>query len=236
MMLYERLDGCSLGSEAVVYKPMGLDGQRLISINISARTLQLSVNIGGTKDGRYSRSEALKSMDEVRKVFIPGQGGTLTWTDSENSRFIRCRCTEAPLPEEILPFLFRAVFPFVADDPMWYDSTENIVTFESGNEMVVNNDCGVAVPFLLQVTAASDQFVVGNAATGAGIGFSNTIGEGFIIDTAACTVTSDSGELVNHLLNIDSEFFYLVPGENRLVFVGADDVVLKWRKAYTGVY
>ena len=162
--------------------------------------------------------------------------GTLTWTDGKTTRFIRCRCTETPLPKEVLPFLFKATIKLVADSPYWLDGTENIVTLSSGeSRVVINNDCGLSVPFLLDVPSGTDAFAMASVAAGANIALLNTLDEGFTIDTAACTVTTASGELVNHQLSVESEFFPLMPGENVLNFAGANGITLRWRRAFMGV-
>lgn len=239
MMFLEKLDGCSCGSSAVTYKPLDFDGQRFISSALNPRTIQLTINFGGRSGKLYSRSEALKRWEEIQKTLVPGQMGTLTWTDGINSRFIRCRCGDLPLPTEILPFLFRAGFSLVADIPYWKDSAENVVDFggSGSGEVVINNDCGIAVPVIIEVGTADDIFLLANRTTGEALGFAEDLGEGFTIDTENCTVTTDSGELVNHKLLIDSSFFYLAPGENTLKFMDyTSGVVLRWRRAFMGVY
>ena len=234
MNFIESFDGSSLGSTAVVYKPIEYDGQKFISANLNARTLRLCVNIGGKADGKYSRSAAVANRQNLQRIFVPGQYGKLEYTSGSGSRFIRCRLSEAPDYTEIMPFLFRAEMNLVADIPLWFDAEENVVPLSSGNSLVIDNDCGLAVPFILEVGHA-DVFAMYSTQAGAGIAF-YTIGEGFTINTADCTVISASGELCNNLLSVSSEFFYLVPGKNNLTFSGSSrDVVLKWRKAYTGI-
>lgn len=238
MMFLESVDGCSCGSTAITYKPIEYNGQRLISTSLDARTIPITVQISGKNESgmKYSRAEALKVWNDIQKVFIPGQIGTLVWSDGEHSRFIRCRCSESPNPHEILPFLFRINIAMTADSPLWYDTVENVVSFAEGTTTTFNNDCGIAVPFKLEASAASGAFVLVSASAPARMGFVNSVSEAFVIDTDACTVTTASGELVNHLLLVESDFFKIVPGENTLNYAGADDVVIKWRKAYMGVY
>ena len=142
-----------------------------------------------------------------------------------------------PKPTEILPYLFKAVFSMTADNPLWFDITENVDEV-GGSEytVTINNDCGIAVPMKIIAAASSEIFAVASVAAGAGLAFGNSIGEGFTIDTENCTVTSDSGELVNHLLSVESEFFYIMPGENVINFAGSSGVAIHWRRAYMGVY
>lgn len=235
-MFLEAMDGCSCGSTAVTYRPMEFDGQRLISASLNSRTIKLSVSFSGKNGGLYSRSAALAHWNEIQRVFVPGQTGTLVWTDGVNSRTIKCRCSETPLPSEALPFLFRAAIQLTADRPLWYDGTENVTALESSSHsLTIVNDCGLAVPLIMEASATSEIFAVASS-RGGGVAFGNTVGEGFVIDTDACTVISDSGELVNHLLSVESEFFKIMPGENILTFAGSAGVSVRWRKAYMGVY
>ncbi len=233
----ESFDGCSCGSEVIAYKPIAYDGQRFISSSLSPRTIQFTVNFGGIADGKYSRTAAMVQWSAIQKVFVPGQTGKLTWTDGTNTRFIKCRCNNTPLPTPILSWLFRASFELTADDPRWYDSVENVVTFPLGGINVnIMNDCGISVPFIVVVPAGTGLFGMVSIAANAGMVFSNSISEDFVIDTGACTVTTASGKLVNNMLTAKSEFFDIAPGDNVFSQTGSRSIVLKWRKAYMGVY
>ena len=161
--------------------------------------------------------------------------GTLTWANGAESRFIKCRTAETPKPSELLPYLFRASFSLTADYPMWFDSVENVAQLSTGG-VTIENPCGIEVPFIAEVSAASDVFVMVRMSDGAGIGLANRINEDFTIDTAACTVTTASGELVNNQLNVNSRFFGILPGTNRFNVAGHGVVTLKWRKAYMGIF
>lgn len=234
-MFLDGMDGCSCGSTAVTYKPIEFDGQRLISTNLNSRTLRLDVSFSGRNGALYSRSAAIAHYNEIQRVLVPGQMGTLTWTDGDNSRFIRCRCSETPLPTEVLPFLFRASIQLIADIPLWYDGNEETVTLDNGGTVTIDNDCGIPVPVMIDVDPSSDLFVVVNN-RGGGLGFVKSISGGFTIDTGNCTVISDGGEYVNNQLDVDSEFFKLMPGNNVLVFAGQAGVTIRWRRAFMGVY
>ncbi len=235
MMFLESFDGCSCGSDAIVYKPIDYDGQQFISSNLTARTVQFTVNFGGKSGGKYSRELALSRWQEIQKVFVPGHTGTLTWTDGKESRFIKCRTNETPLPTEILPYLFRAGFSLTADSPMWFDTVENVVDFGSGGSVTIENNCGLEVPFILEAEGA-DIFALASVAANARIQFAQEVGGTLIIDTAACAVTSRSGELINNRLSVTSEFFNIMPGTNKFNYAGADGVTIRWRKCYMGVY
>lgn len=236
-MFLESVDGVSCGSSAITYKPIDYDGNLLISTSLNARNIPLVLNFGGKKDNMWSRSNAMERWQEIQKVFIPGQTGTLTWTDGINSRFIRCRVDSTTQPTQILPFLFRVKINLIADRPLWYDSAESVVELASGQSSVtIKNDCGIAVPFLMEVGSTTSVFAVASVAAGTGLALVQSIGQDFVIDTDACTVTAANGILVNNQLTIDSEFFRIMPGSNRLNFAGGGDVVIRWRKAYMGVF
>lgn len=233
LMFLEKINGNSCGCEAVTYKPLEFDGQRFISANLTARTVEVSVNFGGKENGRFSRKAALARWEEIQRVFVPGQYGKLTWTDGENSRFIRCRTSETPAISEILPFLFGAKFELVADLPLWFDTVENEMGFVSGQN-IINNPCGLTVPFCLDIPAGAGVFILNNLTSGKLLKMLNT-GESYTIDTAACTVTTSGGELVNNRLSVDSEFFGLVPGDNTFMASGSGTFYIRWRKAYMGI-
>lgn len=235
LMFPEDIDGCSCGCDAITYRPLNLNGQRFVSSTLTARTVVLTVNFGGISGGKYSRKEAFKRWEEIQRVFVPGNMGTLTWTNGTESRFIKCRTAETPKPSELLPYLFRAAFSLTADYPMWFDSVENVAQLSTGG-VTIENPCGLEVPFIAEVSAASDVFVMVRMSDGAGIGLANRINEDFTIDTAACTVTTASGELVNNQLNVNSQFFGILPGTNRFNVAGHGVVTLKWRKAYMGIF
>ncbi len=236
-MLLESVDGVSCGSSAIAYKPIDFDGQRLISTSLDSRNIPLVINFGGKKDNRWSRAAAMERFNEIQRVFVPSQTGTLTWTDGTNSRFIKCRVDSISQPSQILPFLFRMKINFVADRPLWYDSTENVVGLASGQSSVtIENDSGIAVPFLMEVGSATSVFAVASRAAGTGLALVKSISQDFVIDTDDCTVISASGYLVNNQLTVDSEFFKIMPGTNVLSFAGGGDVTIRWRKAYMGVY
>lgn len=235
--LLESFDGCSCGAEAITYRPLNYDGQRFVSSTLTARTIQFTASFGGTSNGKYSREGAIRAFEQAQRVFIPGQVGTLTWTDGVNTRFIKCRADSVPLPSEVLPFLFRADFTLTADNPLWFDSAENVQTFANIplHTFDISNDCGFPVPFVLNAqNDPSGAFAMATAQ--GGLAFIADIGEPFTIDMAECTVTSASGKLCNNVLSASSTFFPLMPGNNHFSYAGSKKVEIRWRKAYLSVY
>lgn len=237
MMFLENFNGNSCGAEAITQKPLEFDGQRLISTALNARTIELKVNFGGVEGGRYSHSAALEKWGMIQKLFVPGVVGTLTWTNGKVSRFISCRTVETPDCTQILPFLYQAEFQLVADQPLWFDTEEQVVSLSSGYTVNILNDCGIAVPFLVESSAsAGSVFSMASAAADTGLTFTAAESVSFTIDTAECTVRASSGELINYLLGPQSEFFKLMPGNNRINFAGAGaSTTIIWRKAFMGV-
>ncbi len=238
MMFLESFDGCSCGTTDIVYKPYDYDGQRFVGGSLDPRTIQFTVNFGGVSGSEYSRAEALKKWEKLQQTFAPGSAGTLTWTDGNASRFIKVRCTELPLPKEILPFLFSASFSVTADKPLWLDSAENVLTFDNpAVGMEINNDCGIAVPVIIEVGAGAGILIAYNHTSGKGVGFGQTVSGDSVIDCGECTVRDSSGELCSHLISVDSEYWELLPGTNRVSVIGDPQyAVIKWRRAYLGVY
>lgn len=237
MMFLEAIDGNSCGAQAITAKPLDYDGQRFISSSLNARTVQLTVQFGGVAEGKYSHAEAMNRWQEIQKVFVPGDMGVLTWTNGKDSRFIECRAVETPNFSRLLPFLFRVSFSLVADYPYWQDSTENVVSYTVNTpSAIINNDCGISVPFIVEATPDVDLLVLYNRTTAKGIAFANTVTETIYIDTRECTVKTASGVYCNHLLSVTSEFFQLVPGENDLGWIGAPaGATLRWRRAYMAI-
>lgn len=236
-MLLESFDGCSCGAEAITYRPLNYDGQRFVSSTLTARTIQFTASFGGMRNGRYSREDALNKWNEISRVFIPGNVGTLTWTDGINTRLIKCRAESVPMPTEVLPFLLRAEFSLVADNPLWFDSVEKVIPFTSNLE--IYNPCGIPVPFVLDVESDRSQVAFAIRSRTLKKVLMVTIyktDEPFMVDMANCTVTSASGELWNHLLAVNSAFFYIVPGLNDIDMLFSRKAALRWREAYLSVY
>lgn len=251
--LLERFDGSSCGSEAITYRPLDYNGQKFVSSTLTARTIQFAVSFCGRKNGRYSRAAALEKWEELQRVFVPGQEGTLTWTDGINTRFIKCRADSVPLPTEVLPFLFRVEFSMVADNPLWFDSIEHVEDLTaqySSHKIFVYNPCGIAVPFKMSFEMPAGKIFVMTAGQVrddesvmplGGILFTTSLNAGntiFTIDTAECTVRNSDGELCNQLLNAQSTFFQLAPGEIKFNFGGdrPTECEIRWREAYLSVY
>lgn len=243
-------DGNSAGSNAIVYQPLALNGQKLIRTSLSARTITATVNVGGVVGGKYSRAAARARWEEIQKVLVPGDVGRLTWTDGTVSRFIDCRTEATPKTSEVLPFMISATFAFVADSPLWFDTEEQVLTFESSAAFLYTNDCGIAVPFIYEVETGSSSaapwllVVPLNGADSFGLALFENVpaNSRCVIDTADCTVKLYEGGssdyvLSNHLLSTNSAFGYLHPGENRLMCAWSSGCTarLRWHKAYMGV-
>ncbi len=239
----DALDGSSCGSRRITYAPFGLDGQRLISANLDARMITASVSFTDIRDGKYSREAALLKWRELLRVFVPGNKGVLIWTDGTNSRQITCETAETPNYTERLPWLFGAELTLIADSPYWYDTAVNTLDLDGTYTVyTLDNDCGLPVPFKVTVTARGAQPFIYSNTLDKGIVFAGSIDSaaGCTVDTESCTVTLFDGSLANHLLTPTSEFFWLMPGENKLQLLpgvgsSAGTAALTWRRAYMGV-
>lgn len=233
-------DGCSLGASAISYKPVELDGQKLISTSLNARTIVVPVEISARADGRFSRAGALAAWEQLLKVFVPLHEGWLTWTDGTNSRRIKCRTAEVPQLTQTLPFLFSATVSLIADFPYWESLTEHsIAVTASAAAVTVNNTCGLAVPLCVDVPAGGSAPLIYNRTTGCGLSFAIAPEQSCTVDTRECTVTLADGSYANHLLSVESEFFRLAPGNNELQVLGtgtSNTATIRWKDMYTGVY
>ncbi len=237
MMFLESFDGCSCGTTDIVYKPFDLDGQYFISGSLNPRTIPFVVNFGGKDERGYSRRIALGKWEKLQAVFAPGSSGVLTWTDGTNSRFIKVRCTELSRPKEILPFLFSASISVTADKPLWLDTVENVVSFSGISDIEINNDCGIAVPVQIDISAGAQIILIYNFTVGKGVGLDETAVGNFTIDCGECTVKNSAGELCSHLISVWSDYWYLAPGINRIHAGGQPQYArIRWRRAYAGVY
>ena len=229
-------DGSSAGARTVVYSPVGLDGQKLVSARLGARTITLPVEFTARADGRYSRQGALAVWERLLRVFVPLHEGWLTWTDGLRSRRIKCRLAETPQLSERLPFLFAASFSLIADYPYWEDCTEQTASL-SALDTQINNTCGIAVPFCVDLPAGGSQPAILSMTEGRGIAFARPPQQACTVDMRECTVTLADGTNANNLLTVNSEFFTLAPGLNtiRTLDIGTGGAALRWRALYMGV-
>lgn len=233
-------DGCSVGATAITYKPVELDGQRFISSSLNARTINLPVEFTAKSDGRYSRTGALAVWEKLLNTFMPLHEGWLVWTNGTESRRIRCRTAETPQLTQKLPYLFSASISLIADYPFWESTSEHSMAMAvSTTAVTVNNSCGIAVPLCIDVPSGGSQPLIYNRTAGCGISFAIAPEQSCTVDTRECTVTLADGTYANHLLNVDSEFFRLLPGNNEFYFLGVgggDSAVIRWRDQFMGVY
>ena len=234
-------DGCSVGASAVTYKPVGIDGEKLITGTLNSRTIILPVEFTAISGGKYSRAGALGIWEQLLRTFIPLNDGWLVWTDGTRSRRIKCRTAETPKLTQVLPFLFSAQISLIADYPYWESTEEHSVSVAaSASAVTVDNTCGIAVPLCIDVPSGGSQPLIYNRTAGCGLSFSIAPEQDCTVDTRECTVTLDDGSFANHLLSADSEFFRLLPGENVIQVLGtgsgSDTAKIRWRDLYMGVY
>lgn len=235
----KNFDGSSVGANAVTYSPVGTDGQHTVSVNLPARTITLPVEVAGRAGGKYSREKALERVNKILQCFVPLHDGVLKWTDGKRTRTINCRTAETPKFSAMLPFLFSTTISLTADYPYWEDTAEHSVELGNGRAITITNNCGVAVPFCLDVPANSTAPIIYSYTADAVIWFDILPEKACTIDTKACTVTLSDGTFANHLLDPMSSFFKLLPGENVfdvLEWLGDDTkAVIRWKDLYLGV-
>lgn len=240
-LVLDQFDGSSVGASAITYKPVELDGQKIISTTLNARTINVPVEFTAISDGKYSRSGALEIWEKLLRVFVPLHEGWLVWSDGSKSRRIKCRTAETPKLTQILPYLFSASFSLVADYPYWESTEEHSVSVAaSATAVTINNACGLAVPLCIDVPAGGPQPLIYNRTAGCGVSFAIAPDQACTVDTRECAVTLADGSYANNLLTVDSEFFWLKPGENVFQILGVgsggDTAAIRWRDLYMGVY
>lgn len=236
----EGFDGSSVSANSITYTPVEYDGQKTVLNNLSARTITLPLEFSAKVDGKYSRSEALKIWEKLCSVFVPVHSGTLVWTDGTRSRQIECRAAEVPRITRVLPFMFSTVVNLVADFPYWEDMNENSKTFTTaGAGLTVTNECALAVPLYIDAAVSSgSMFGCVNVTAGKALGFSsgNGISGSFTIDTKQCVVILSDGNYGNHYLTANSDYFWLLPGDNVFNIVNySSNITFRWKNMYLGV-
>lgn len=236
-------DGSSAACTAITYKPADFDGERFISSNMDAKTITFTANWYGISGGKFSISAAKAFADELRRVFVPGQVGTLTWTDGAKTRVIDCRTSEFPIIKNVFGCCFAAEFKLIADYPYWQGETHSYAfegVYPASRSINLTNACGIAVPFVF--TSTHPYIALAAYSTNGGVirltegNFSGSL----MVDTRKCLVTLN-GERANHYLSPQSTFFKFPPGdfELRLLNVSGQSQInagttLTWRDHYIG--
>ena len=238
-------DGNSAACTAITYKPADFDGERFISANLDPKNITFTANWYGVSGGKYSLSAANAFSEELRRVFVPGQMGKLTWTNGTKTRFIECRTVEFPVIKRIVfGSFFSAEFKLVADYPYWQGEVHSYVfegVYPASRSINLTNSCGVAVPFVF--TSTHPYIALALFEENGGI-IRLTEGDysgALKVDTRKCLVTLN-GEAANQYLSPQSTFFKLPPGdfEMRMLNVSGQSQInagtsLTWHDCYIGV-
>lgn len=237
-------DGSSAACTAITYKPADFDGERFISANMDAKTIAFTANWYGISGGKFSITAAKAFADELRRVFVPGQTGTLTWTDGAKTRDIDCRASEFPVIKNVFGCCFSAEFKLVADYPYWQGETHSYAfegVFPATRAVNLTNSCGIAVPFAFTSTHPHIGLVLFADDTPGILLNEGDFSGSLMVDTRKCLVTL-GGERANQHLSPRSTFFKLPPGdfELRMLNVSGQSQInagttLAWRDHYLGV-
>ena len=259
--LLAAFDGDSLGADFVQFKPVGHDGSRTLSHTLNARTVTMTVNWHAEKNGKRSRSLALKTWEEIQWTFVPGDEGTLVWSSGGKTRTINCYAAETPVLRELASGLFSADIKLIADYPLWKGSTKHSAVFTGEFKMEaveIDNACPVPVPPLIKIegssAAGSSAIITQTGYGGRGLqtpnidfNRSDISTDALYIDCAELSVyryaPDGSGKKLDrtHCLSPLSEFFYLYPGKNIIVLTmntdGGSDTTITfyWNDHYLGV-
>lgn len=233
--LLAAFDGDSLGADFVRFKPVSRDGTRTLTHTLNARTVTMTVNWYSVRNGKRSRAGGLTFWERLQYTLVPGDSGTLVWTNGSDTRSINCYAAETPALHEPFSGLFSADIKLVADYPLWKGNVQKVDVFSGqfhADAVEIENTCPVPIPPLIKIEGSVASMFRTNPAGGypyptqslfidaerAG-GSTNAL----FIDCAEQTVyryaPDGSGKKNDrtYCLSPASEFFYLYPGKNIIV-------------------
>ena len=243
----ENFDGGTCESEAITYRPIDFDGDIFISSTLKPRTITATVKIIGISGGRYNRKAAMRGYNNLLRAFTVGDNGKLTYYNNGDEYEIECRLASVPPYEDVNQFVLSVDIVLIADKPVWYDTIENRVDITTSEVKHIWVDSAIPVPFKLYVKGLNAEPWLLSATAKAHLcvfrGLENAQ-QHFLIDTDKCTCMlydnddDDTGELANQYLDEETEFFYLMPGDNMIFFANWTKdftVYLTYRDGYLGV-
>lgn len=239
------------------------NGSTYISSNLGIRVINLT--FGVIADSTLDMYAARRN---VVSVFNPLLGeGTLTYTNDFISKSIKVVVTASPTPAAKHSTIQYYTVELTANNPLWFDNEESAVKlgdFTGGLSYPLQfNDDGVIyaqkgdianieivgdVPSPIRAefknTSVKPKLELTNTGEFIKVEISIEDGESLIINTeyGKKTVTKvnadDSTENANHLISLNSTYFSLPKGNNKLSFsgdAGTPEVYIYYRNYYIGV-
>ena len=243
----EEFDPNTCDTDTITYKPIDYDGDTYISSSLQPRTITATIKIIGvdTDKKQYSRKAAINSYNKLLRAFVAGDIGRLVYNNNGQEYEIDCRLSSVPPYDSINQYVLSVNLTLIADNPIWYDTKENVINITSSEIKDIVNNSPIAVPFKLYVKGNNAQpwllSVTANAGLAMFKGLENSQ-QHYIIDTCTCRLyDSDDdteGVLANQFLNAEADFFYLLPGVNKIFFANWSSnytVILTYKNGYLGV-
>ncbi len=241
----------------------GQHGSTMEGVYLGTRPMNIDFLIyGGTM------AEIYKKKAEVSKILNPLAGEcVLTYTNDHLSRSITAYITRMPAPTTRYGLAEAYSVELIAYNPFWYDVAENgllLGDFTGGlrfplrfmgngvrfankgaaANIVINGDIPSPIRAEFKNTAVNPTLTL--ETTGEHIEVITSIedGEKLTVHTEygnKTVIKTDSTGIETsayHLISIDSKFFSLQPGANRLSFegdAGTPEVYIYWRNYFMGV-
>lgn len=239
------------------------NGYSRISTNIGSRIISITFYVYAEDMASF-----YKKRRNLASVFNPLLGeGTLTYTNDYTSKSIYGYISSQPTPTEKMGSLQAFSVEITCDNPFWFDNEESAVKMggfiggleyplvfkgdgerfaQKGNIAEINIVGDVPSPIRAEFQDETINPKLTLMNTGEFIEVQTSIedGEKLIINTAYGNKTveyiSADGTATNsfHLISLDSSFFSLPIGKNKLNFsgdAGTPGVYLYWRNYYVGV-
>lgn len=261
--LIDSYDGLTSAEiEPITIKGYKQNGYTLSGISYGARNINLNFLM------RAKNAEELyKKRRTLAQVFNPLLGqGTLTYTNNYISKSIKCVPTVVPTPVDKMGLLCLVNVELTANNPFWFDTAENAIQlsgfvgglkypFKFNNTIHFATKGSVATISIDGDLSSPIRAEFRGEATKPRLTLTNT-GEYIEVNTVldpkeSLTITTEYGnknvvlnkadgtkESAYHLININSSFFSLERGKNKVSFTsdtGDPEVYLYWRNYYVGV-
>lgn len=240
----EKLDQ-SIGVSRDSQKAIGQNGQTTLGVLYQARTIMLSLAFIGLKNNRYDWEEMRKNWLKIGNVFIPDKVGTLYYKNDGGSYKIQCMPIEMPDFDVSVATLGKFKLQLVADNPFWLTKQDFIsklgqtiggikyplrYPLQYGKiirEAVIEIDLNMPIPCTIEVQTAAAYIRIVNNTTGEFIRIDRPLNNNqkMIVNTEDATVAivelnsyggEKSREYANYRITLDSRYFLLAVGENRI--------------------
>lgn len=219
------------------------DGETLLDQLMDTRFIQLRVAVTNSPAGLQGVRR------DLIKAFNPKLGeGKLTWNpDAGGEYMINAVPESTPSFPDLRPGKVTALLRLSCSNPYWKDE-ETLVTYSDGANITLNNYGDVQTPLRILFEGPATGPKLTNVTTGEHIGlqadYEIVDGDEVYISTAfgqkevRLIKADNSTENIFHKLDPESIMFWLLRGENELVFdlqAGTGEAHVKFQRQYAGV-